>query len=373
MRIELPDDRVRLDGAAAVETAPGRVAPHRIAPEYAHELPVEAAFVEGMPSGVRLVVDTDATSIGIECTPMRLTIGGKVRPSTFELVVDGAVIDSAEAEFGNMVSVELDESPPEFTAGEPGQVVLVRPANLGSTVEIWLPQSAGVALHALVIPDGATISAAPTDDRPRWIHHGSSISHCMEASGPTSTWPAVAAAATGYHVTNLGIAGQCHVDQFAARTIRDLPADRISLKFGINVVNGDTMRVRTFTSAVHGFLDTVREGHPDTPILLISPIICPAVETVPGPTLPGDDGRFFSPSTEDDLALGRLSLQRIRAILEGIVEKRRLVGDANLTYLDGRELFGDDDVEDLEDGLHPNAAGYLRIGQRFADGDFLTV
>ncbi|WP_425329120.1 hypothetical protein [Streptomyces eurocidicus] len=36
---------------------------------------------------------------------------------------------------------------------------------------------------------------------------------------------------------------------------------------------------------MHGFLDTVRDGHPATPLLLISPITCPAVEDVPGPTL----------------------------------------------------------------------------------------
>ena len=39
-------------------------------------------------------------------------------------------------------------------------------------------------------------------------------------------------------------------------------------------------------------------------------------------------------------------------------------------FLDGRELFGDADVADLPDGTHPNAAGYLRIGERFAAAAF---
>jgi lysophospholipase L1-like esterase len=30
-------------------------------------------------------------------------------------------------------------------------------------------------------------------------------------------------------------------------------------------------------------------------------------------------------------------------------------------------LFGPDDVGDLPDGLHPNPAGYQRIGDRFFD------
>jgi lysophospholipase L1-like esterase len=33
--------------------------------------------------------------------------------------------------------------------------------------------------------------------------------------------------------------------------------------------------------------------------------------------------------------------------------------------VDGLALFGPDDVGDLPDGLHPNAAGYRRMGERF--------
>ena len=47
------------------------------------------------------------------------------------------------------------------------------------------------------------------------------------------------------------------------------------------------MRRRAFTPAVHGFLDTIREGHPDTPLLVVSPILCPIHEDTPGPTMLG--------------------------------------------------------------------------------------
>jgi len=194
----------------------------------------------------------------------------------------------------------------------------------------------------------------------------------MEAEGPSRTWPAIAATRTGHHLTNLGLAGQCHVDQFAARTIRDPPADRISLKFGINVVNGDTMRARTFASAVHGFLDTVRDGHPRTPLLVISPIICPVAESAPGPTVLGEDGQISVADPDAPLAFGRLSVQGIRELLVEIVDRRRAVGDDALHYLDGRELFGPADVADLPDGLHPNGAGYERMGERFVEHPFLS-
>lgn len=46
------------------------------------------------------------------------------------------------------------------------------------------------------------------------------------------------------------------------------------------------MRLRAFGPAVHGFLDTLREGHPTTPLLVISPIYCPLHENTPGPLAP---------------------------------------------------------------------------------------
>jgi lysophospholipase L1-like esterase len=49
---------------------------------------------------------------------------------------------------------------------------------------------------------------------------------------------------------------------------------------------------------------------------------------------------------------------------------RRQRDDANLHLMDGRDLFGTADVADLPDGLHPNTAGYVRMGHRFASAAF---
>ena len=55
------------------------------------------------------------------------------------------------------------------------------------------------------------------------------------------------------------------------------------------------------------------------------------------------------------LALGALTLRRIRELEAEIVAARQAAGDANLHLLQGPDLFGPDDVGDLPDGLHPNA------------------
>ena len=55
----------------------------------------------------------------------------------------------------------------------------------------------------------------------------------------------------------------------------------------------------------------------------------------------------------------------MRTIIHDVVEARRKIGDANLHYLDGLELFGQADAGDLPDDLHPNGVGYVRMGERF--------
>ena len=153
------------------------------------------------------------------------------------------------------------------------------------SVELWLPQSAASELRALRVPDGARVEA-PEHRQRRWVHYGSSISHCVEAHGPTDVWPAVAARLGDVELLQLAFAGQCQLDQFVARTIGQQSVDLISLKVGINVVNANSLTERTFPSALHGFLDTVREHHPDVPLLVASPIVCPMVETPSRPDGP---------------------------------------------------------------------------------------
>ena len=45
------------------------------------------------------------------------------------------------------------------------------------------------------------------------------------------------ATAAGVELTSFGFGGQCQLDPFMGRVIRDQPADVVSLKVGINLVN----------------------------------------------------------------------------------------------------------------------------------------
>jgi lysophospholipase L1-like esterase len=192
----------------------------------------------------------------------------------------------------------------------------------------------------------------------------------MDVERALDAWPAMVAKSVGVELVDLAFAGQCQLDPFIGRVVRDTPADMISLKVGINLVNAASMSERTFAPAVHGLLDSVRDGHPDTPLLLVSPIFCPSVEDHPGPTVLNDDGHFGAVEAPEAARPLGLTLRRSREMLAAIVDVRRAAGDAALHYLDGLSLFGEADRALLYDRLHPSPEGYALIGRRFAAAAF---
>ena len=149
----------------------------------------------------------------------------------------------------------------------------------------------------------------------------------------------------GAQMLNLGWAGSCLISGLAGRVVRDQPADLIVLELGVNVHDGGLLKERTFLSSVHAMLSIIRERHVTTPIAVISPIYSPAAET-----------------TAKDCGL---TLVQMRDLLEQAVEVRKAAGDNHLSYIPGLDLLAADDAGDLPDGLHPNSAGYAKMGQRF--------
>ena len=212
--------------------------------------------------------------------------------------------------------------------------------------ELWLHQFHPTRVSGLQIDDGARF-AIPPDERPRWVTYGSSITMCRTAASPARTWPAVAARLRNLSLTSLGFGGQCHLDPLVAMTLRDLSADLMTLKLGINVYGASTLNARSYPPAVIGLVRIIRERHPYTPIGVITAIASPDRERTPN-------------------AVG-CTLEDYRAMTRDAGDRLRAAGDEKLWLFEGTDLFGDEDTHLLPDGLHPNAEGYELIGRRFAD------
>lgn len=363
-----------LRGALDLEQTEHGVRPHRLpARARAQCADGQLAMAEAQPSGVRLVFRTGATVIELDALRTKTAYqGAPPRPDgVYDLLVDGRLAGQESVTGGNVLLVDMTAGTAET---RPGPVGTVRFAGLPESVkdvEIWLPYNETTELVAL--RTDAPVGPAPDRGRKVWLHHGSSISQGSDAASPTTTWPARAASLGGVELINLGLGGSALLDPFTARAMRDTPADLISVKIGINLVNTDLMRLRAFTPAVHGFLDTVREGHPTVPLLVVSPVLCPIHEDTPGPSAPDfsnlGEGRLQFKAAGDpaERAAGKLTLNIIREALSSLVEQRS-ADDPNLYYLDGRSLYGRQDFAELPlpDQLHPDAATHCRMGDRFA-------
>lgn len=358
-------------GVAELEPTARGVRPHRLPAWARRQCPdPQLLGAEAQPSGVRVAFTTTATTVSLATHATRSTFTGVERPrGRFDAYVDGEPWASIEATGGDVTETDFATFVPTLIPGADDEVRLAGLPARDKLVEIWLPHNEQVELLALS-------SDAPLlafrDRRPRWVHYGSSISQGSNAAGPSQSWVAVAARASGVDLRNLGLSGSAQVDQFAARTIRDLPADVISLELGINIANLDSMVARTFSSAVHGFLDTVRDGHSDTPIHVVSPFYCPIHEQTPGPgSLDAEAlarGRLLFLATGRP-GPGKITLELTRELLSEVVARR---DDPNLHLIDGLDLYGPDDLAELPmvDQLHPDTEAHDRIGRRFAERVF---
>ncbi|MEV8566152.1 GDSL-type esterase/lipase family protein [Streptomyces sp. NPDC051322] len=367
-----------LRGCLDVEHTAHGVLPHRL-PAHARAQCADGqlAMAESQPSGVRLLFRTRATAIELDALPTkRVYAGAPPRPDgVYDLLVDGRLIEQACVAGGNTLTIDMTTGKADTRSGPAGTLRFAGLSDDMKNVEIWLPHNETTELIAL--RTDAPVEPAPPGNRRVWLHHGSSISHGSDAASPTTTWPALAASLGGVDLVNLGLGGSALLDPFTARAMRDTAADLISVKIGINLVNADLMRLRAFGPAVHGFLDTIRDGHPTAPLLVVSPIYCPIHEDTPGPAAPDfsniGEGRlqFKAMGAPAERASGKLTLNVIRAELARIVAQRA-GEDPNVYYLDGRDLYGETDHAELPlpDQLHPDAATHRRIGERFAASAF---
>ena len=313
------DERLAWPGAISLEHTDDWVMPWRL-PHTQRDLFPPLALQEraAMPAGVRLAFRSSTITITGEIVP-------QPDATAVDLAVDGRIHGSVPL---------AGRATFTFARLAPGEKL----------IELWLPQMGTFRLRSLILSDGASLMPAE-DTRPRWITYGSSISHCSEAASPAYTWPAIVARTHGLNLTCLGYGGNCHLEPMIARMIRDLPADFLSMKVGINIQGGNTLNERTFRAAIIGFVQIVREKHPDTPFAVISPIYSPPRETTP------NEVGFSLAAMRDEVAAAVSALQAH--------------GDRHLHYFDGLQIFGPEAAHLLPDDLHPNAEGYQVLARNF--------
>jgi lysophospholipase L1-like esterase len=184
---------------------------------------------------------------------------------------------------------------------------------------------------------GGTVRPAPA--QPRWLCYGDSIAEGWAASNPGRAWPAIAGRRYRLDVVNLGYAGAARGEMVSAEEIAGIAADVISLSYGTNCWTRIQHSAEQVGAGLDAFVDLVRSGHPDTPIVVASPVIRPDAEDQPN-------------------RLGA-TLGDLRSVIEARIERRGAV-DHQLHLVRGGPLLV---ADQLADGVHPGDEGHRVLAQ----------
>lgn len=315
-RPEQPEPFIRGTAYPAAEGVPYP----RANPMDTARLPADVWHAASLPAGIRieLVGDAEAIDVAYRTTSGNLGYRGDGAGITFSVWRGGRKVCEEEAVLGDgLVRLSLGAASPE------------------SRAIIYLPEGMQPLIQSLTAVKG---QIAPAPSLPRWLAYGDWTTQGWIASGPPQSWAAIAARKAGLNLINMGYANSGRGDIVSAEHLAALTADIVTIAYGegcwSRVPHSPGMVREGFAS----FLDVVRQGHPTTPIVVITPVLRPDAEDVPnklGATLAG-----------------------IRSAIESVTRDRIVAGDRFLSLVPGAGMI---EAGHLADGIHPGDEGHKRI------------
>lgn len=295
----------------------------RFDPRDVSRLPADTWQCAQIPAGVRLEVVGDASALELDYTTATDDLGyrGSGAGTTFALWRAGEQVDEQPAVLGA------------------GTVTLSLAGDADAPAIVYLPEGMRPEILALRAVGG---ELAPAPARPRWVAYGDSLLEGWVASAPARAWGALAARRHGLDLVNLGYAGSARGEIPCAEAVAGLAADVISISHGTNCWTRTPHSAGMMLETTRAFLDIVRQGHPDTPLVVASPVLRPDAETTPN-------------------RLGA-TLADLRGAMEEAVRDRLDAGDDNLVLVPGAPVIT---AAQLADGIHPDDAGHARLAEVF--------
>ena len=321
--------------------APGVPYP-RALPVDAGRLPADTWATACIPVGVRLelVGDVEAIEIEYETATSDLGYRGDGAGTTFTSWRGQSVIDDVPAVLGRgrvTLRVAAERLAAERVTADDGSGGLgSRDSDGSDRTVVTLPEGMRPSILA-VRSVGGTVQPAPP--QPRWLCYGDSIAEGWAASNPGRAWPAIAGRRYGLDVVNLGYAGAARGEMVSAEEIAGLPAAVISLSYGTNCWTRIQHSAEQVGAGLDAFVDLVRTGHPDTPIVVASPVIRPDAE-------------------DQQNGLGA-TLADLRSVIEARIERRAAL-DPRIHLVRGGTLLT---ADQLSDGVHPGDEGHRILAE----------
>lgn len=302
----------------AFRAAPG--APYPRARDDAR-LPRDTWGMAQTPACVRLelVGDADAISIRYRTETADPGFRGPGGGLSFQCWRGGSVVSEEKAVVGEgAVELPLGDG---FDASE--RAIVYLPEIMRPTIEA-------------IEPVAGSIEAAP--DQPQWIAYGDSVLEGWSTTAPALGWGARVARERGLDIVNMGYAGSARGELASAEHVASRRADVYSVTHGTNCWTVVPHSVDMMRATVDAFLTVLRDEHPETPIVVSSPVLRPDAEDTPN--------RLDA------------TLADLRRVMEDVTTTRIDAGDHHLSLVSGEGII---DGTMLADGIHPDDAGHAAM------------
>lgn len=271
------------------------------------------------PSGGRIVIRCTTTQLALRC---RAVGSGRLKP--FDTYVNGQLCKPATA-----TKASPDEELVLFQGADDREKEIV----------IYLPHLQEIVIQAIGV-DPKTKFSAPEPTYTRSlpvVFYGSSVCQGSGAVHPGQTYAAILCRALNVDFVNLGFGGAGKAEANVIALVNSIPACCYVFDLGKSYGVQDA-------TAFKAMLQTVRQSHPNAPLIAITPIT--------------------SAKEVKERSYSERSIHT-RTVMREPVNQLIQAGDKRLFLVEGEDLLGFKEHDALSnDGVHPSDNGYAIIATK---------
>ncbi|MEO6966748.1 MAG: SGNH/GDSL hydrolase family protein, partial [Acidobacteriaceae bacterium] len=206
-------------------------------------------------------------------------------------------------------------------------------------ITIYLPLYMPVKVLGIGIDTDAEIQAPkPFALNKPIVFYGTSITQGGCASRSGMSYQAILGRMLNVDFVNLGFSGNGKGEPALARAVASIDAAYFVLDFAQN-----NPTVESLAEVYQPFIDTIRSKHPETPILVITPIY-----------------------SAHEAQSADSKLDGMRVLIRRVAAQRIAAGDKNIQIVEGTDLIGPSRADGLVDGTHPNDLGFEWMAEGLA-------
>jgi hypothetical protein len=319
--IQFPDDRFSVNGLPWWEETRPRLI--RLPDRYEDRVRDPVWRLAQSPSGGRIRFATDATALAIRARFPALNYMNNM-PRIGQLGID--------------VWVDGEYRRPIFPGGDSHDIEEVALEGMSSQqreICLYLGLYGPVEVQAIGLSEGASVEdPAPFAVEKPVAYYGSSITQGGCASRSSMSYQAIVSRALNVDFVNLGFSGNGRGEPQLAEAMAEIDASCYVIDFAVNCPTLEECEERYAP-----FLQILRDAHPETPIICVTPIF----------------------STNEVLNPDSARQEPMREIIRTAVRERIEMGDENIRLVEGYDMLGPDDREGLVDLTHPNDIGFASM------------